>query len=472
MILLYKRNSSKCDLVPCKLMDFPVVTIQLPVFNEKFVVKRLIDSTLQMDYPKEKLDIQVLDDSTDETLEISRAMVDKYARKGFRISLFHRKQRTGHKGGALREALSKAKGDFVAIFDADFIPARNFLTATIPCLLEDPRIGMVQTRWGHLNTDYSLLTKAQAIGVDGHFIIDQVARAGNNLYMNFNGTAGIWRKQCIIDAGNWQDDTLTEDFDLSYRAELKGWKFKYIKDIVNPAELPVQISAYKSQQFRWCKGSIQTACKLAGRILASKEPLFVKMEALLHMFYYSVHPFMLLCLILIVPLNLMDLKAFNAFLFYALCAVLIVSSLGPFVFYSFSQYVLYPDWKRRIKWVPFMAILGTGSAVNNSRAFLEAILGKRSEFIRTPKLGVEKSRKGSFMKKSYKVSVKNWTTMFFEFAFMSYSFLGILLALKHDTFFTIPFLFICFLSFAYVFFQSLAEEIESRRMVLSPEWKG
>lgn len=472
MVWLYQRNSKKCDLVHHKLEDFPVVTIQLPVFNEKFVVERLIDNTLQMDYPKEKLEIQVLDDSTDETLDISKAAVEKYSRLGYQIVLLHRTKRTGHKGGALREALTKTKGEFVAIFDADFVPAKNFLTATIPYLLKDPKIGMVQTRWGHLNTDYSLLTKAQAIGVDGHFIIDQVARAGNNLYMNFNGTAGIWRKQCIIDAGNWQDDTLTEDFDLSYRAELKGWRFKYIKDIVNPAELPVQISAYKSQQFRWCKGSIQTACKLTGKVLASKEPLFVKMEALLHMFYYSVHPFMLLSLLLIIPLILTDMIPLNSYSFYALCAILGVSSVGPFVFYSYSQYVLYPDWKQKIKWVPFMAILGTGIAVNNSRAFLEAILGKQSEFIRTPKLGVEKGRKAPSRKKSYKVSVKNWTTMFFEFAFMSYSLLGILLAFKYDKFFAVPFLLIYFLSFAYVFFQSLAEEIDARKMVLAPELKG
>ncbi len=472
MIWLYKRNNKICELIPQKMITYPVVTIQLPVFNEKFVVERLIKNTLKIDYPKEKLEIQVLDDSTDETLEISRNAVTKYAALGYNIRLIHRTKRTGHKGGALREALNKTKGKFIAIFDADFVPAVNFLKATIPYLQKDKKLGMVQTRWGHLNSDYSTLTRAQALGIDGHFIIDQVARSGNNLFMNFNGTAGVWRKECIIDAGNWQDDTLTEDFDLSYRAELKGWKFHYIKDVVNPAELPVQISAYKSQQFRWCKGSIQTACKLTSRVLASKQSLFVKFEAMLHMMYYSVHPFMLLSLLLIVPLLVLDLVPVTSTLFFMLCAVLTISSVGPVAFYSYSQYVLYPDWKQRIKWVPFMAILGTGIAVNNTRAFLEAVFGKQSEFIRTPKLGIGKDKKAPPKKKSYKLAFTNWITMFFEMFFMLYALFGIMLSIKYDKFFTIPYLLIYFVSFAYVFFLDLSEELDSRKVVLLPAAKS
>ena len=262
---------------------------------------------------------------------------------------------------------------------------------------------MVQTRWGHVNEDYSLLTKAQSIGVDGHFIIEQVARNASDLWMNFNGTAGIWRKSCIIDAGNWHYDTLTEDFDLSYRAELKGWKFKYLSDILCPAELPATVSAYKSQQFRWCKGSLQTAVKLIPKILRSKESWKVKAEALTHLLNYSVHPLLYLNILLTLPMIYMQDILFHVPVYFVtlLLSVLGISTMGPIIFYAVSQKHLYPDWKKRLKFLPILTMIGSGISLSNTKAWLEGVLGKQSSFVRTPKLGIT-SEKNSQLKQKIK----------------------------------------------------------------------
>ena len=296
MVNLYRKNKAYCESDPAlafKVTDpnLPFVTVQLPIYNEFYVVDRLIDAAVRLDYPADRIEIQVLDDSTDETVEKARRIVNQYKAQGINISHLHRTNRAGHKAGALEAGFAKAKGEFVAIFDADFVPEPSFLLKTVP-YFKDKEIGMVQARWGHINQDYNLLTKAQSYGIDGHFMIEQVARNASNLWMNFNGTAGIWRKACVVDAGGWEHDTLTEDFDLSYRAELKGWKFRYFKDIVCKAEIPAMISAYKSQQFRWCKGSIQTAVKLLPRIWNAELPWRIKSEAIIHLINYSVHPLM------------------------------------------------------------------------------------------------------------------------------------------------------------------------------------
>ena len=463
MVFWYNRHYKSCEIKHRYKNIYknrhyrPVVTIQLPVFNEKYVVKRLIDSVIKMDYPKRLKQIQVLDDSTDETLEITKKIVAKYKKKGFDISLIHRTLRTGHKGGALREALPKAKGELIAIFDADFIPARNFLKITVPVFDEDPKIGMVQTRWGYLNAEYSLLTKAQALGIDGHFLIDQVARAGKNLFMNFNGTAGIWRKTCIIDAGNWQDDTLTEDFDLSYRAELKGWRFRYIKDVVNPSELPVIISAYKSQQFRWAKGSIQTAIKLLGRILRSKESFLTKFEAMIHLTYYSVHPLMLLNILLTLPVLGCNLLFFNKAILIPSFTLIAISTMGPIIFYAFSQYALNKkEWMKRILWVPLMVIIGTGIAVNNTRAIIEAIIGKKSEFVRTPKLGIKK-RNDKWTNKKYAIHYEDLIVTVMEIGFAVYSFIIILQSLSLKRYYVVPFFLLYCMAFMYILFKEFQE---------------
>lgn len=403
MVYLYKKNHTYCESEPDKILDInnpnlPVVTVQLPIFNEYYVVDRLIETTVALKYPKDKLEIQLLDDSTDETVEKSRNLINHYKSLGFDIHHLHRSgaERTGHKAGALEAGMKVARGEYIAIFDADFMPNPDFLIKTVP-YFDDPQIGMVQVRWGHINADYNVLTKAQSFGIDGHFMIEQVARNGSHLWMNFNGTAGIWKKECIIDSGGWEHDTLTEDFDLSYRAEMKGWKFRYFKDIECKAEIPAMISAYKSQQFRWCKGSIQTAIKLLPRILRADLPWRIKSEAIVHLINYSVHPLMVINILFSAPLLLMDY--WSGFNFYDLpiailmgtAAILSVGSIGPMIFYAYSQKILHKDWKKRMLYLPILIMIGTGIAIVNTRAWLEAILGIQSSFKRTPKLKIEKN---------------------------------------------------------------------------------
>jgi len=391
MVYLYRKNANYCetscqteqspiDIENTPINSIPEVTIQLPIFNEYYVIERLLRTTVALKWPKEKLEIQVLDDSNDVSKDRAQGLVDYYQKMGYDIHHIHRTVRTGHKAGALKEGLEKCRGNYVAIFDADFMPAPDFLIKSIP-YFEDPGIGMVQTRWGHINDDYSILTKAQSYGIDGHFMIEQVARNCSNLWMNFNGTGGVWRKECILDAGNWQSDTLTEDFDLSYRAELAGWKFRYFKDVVNPAELPSTIAAFKSQQFRWCKGSIQTAVKLIPTILRSRFNWKIKAEAIVHLLNYSVHPLMIINILLTLPLLILD--RWTGFQFYDVsiavlfgaATLLSIGTFGPTVFYIYSQRELYPDWKKRSIWMPILMMIGAGGSVTNTKAWLGTILG-------------------------------------------------------------------------------------------------
>jgi cellulose synthase/poly-beta-1,6-N-acetylglucosamine synthase-like glycosyltransferase len=404
MIYLSRKNPEHCvsgadgtaaiDLKKTPARNIPRVTVQLPIYNEFYVVERLIDSAVQIEWPKNKLEIQVLDDSTDETREKAGDIVARYRKLGYNIHHIHRVDRVGHKAGALRAGLEVARGEFIAIFDADFLPTPEFLVKTIPYFAEG-EVGMVQTRWGHINTDYSVLTRAQSMGIDGHFMIEQTARNAAGLWMNFNGTGGVWRRQCIVEAGNWQADTLTEDFDLSYRAALAGWKFRYFKDVSNPGELPPTVQAFKSQQFRWCKGSIQTAIKLLPRIFQADIPVKIKAEAVVHLLSYTMHPLMILNMLFALPLLLIGdwtsyaLTDVSITIVLGIAAVMSVGTLGPIVFYVVSQKDLYPDWKSRIRWLPFLIMIGTGIAVSNTRAWLEALLGVKSAFKRTPKLRIE-----------------------------------------------------------------------------------
>ena len=299
-IYLFLKNSRKTRLSDRKailkyyrehsMADLPQVTTQLPVFNEANCVERLLEAVCAIDYPKDKHEIQVLDDSTDECYEVAKKKVAELAAKGYDIKLIHRTNRSEFKAGALKEAMEVAKGEFLAIFDADFVPEKDFLLKTIPYLVMDEKIGLVQGRWGHLNRTESGLTLAQSIGIDGHFVVEQSARSWGKLFMNFNGTAGVWRKQAIYGGGGWEGDTLTEDMDLSYRSQLAGWKMKFVFDVIVPAELPNDINAFKAQQFRWAKGSIQTAIKILPRVLKSKVPFRVKIGAILHTTHYSIHP--------------------------------------------------------------------------------------------------------------------------------------------------------------------------------------
>ena len=451
LLFLAFKNDRRCRLDPKRLSAPPMVTIQLPIFNEKYVARRIIDGAAAMDYPKGQLQIQVLDDSTDETLEESRRAVEHYRELGYDIELIHRDKRIGHKGGALREGLTRARGEFVAIFDADFLPSRSILRKITPYFLEDRRLGMVQTRWGHVNPETSALTRAQAVLIDCHFSIDQVARSGSGLFMNFNGTAGIWRRECIEDAGNWQDDTLTEDMDLSYRAKLRGWRMLYIQDIVNKAELPTQISAYKSQQFRWAKGSMQTAMKLLRPVLRSEFPVFRKIQAVLHLAYYLVHPLLLLNMTLAVPfLALRSSLALYDTFFGAVLTLFGIGIAISIVFFIASQAKTNRDWLKRLAWIPAAMTVGAGMAVNNTVAILEALRRKPSEFIRTPKWGITAER-GSRGFGEYAKALRGGWIAALELLFGLYAGFGILVAARQELYPAIPFFCLYAFSFVYVF---------------------
>lgn len=369
----------------------PVITIQLPIFNESTVAERLILATSQLDWPKNKLEIQVLDDSTDDTVQLTRACVERLAAQGYMIRLFHRTDRKGYKAGALREALEYAHGEFVAIFDADFIPEKDFLRKAMPHFSQS-RIGMVQSRWGYLNEDFSMLTKTQAIGLNGHFVIQQLARNRAGFFINFNGTGGIWRKSCITDAGNWHDDTLTEDLDLSYRAQLKGWKFVYLNDIVVPGELPIGIHALKTQQFRWTKGSVETAKKLVPKILKAELPMWTKIQSLFHLTANFSYIFVVIsCLLNSSILFLHNENGrFNVIL--DIMAVFVLSMLGLFIFFFYSEKMINPNWKKKMIILPVLMMGSIGLSISNAKAVIEGFFDIKSSFVRTPKWGTMKRK--------------------------------------------------------------------------------
>jgi cellulose synthase/poly-beta-1,6-N-acetylglucosamine synthase-like glycosyltransferase len=433
------------------VQKWPRVTIQLPIYNERYVVERLIESVCRFDYPKELLEVQILDDSTDDTVAIVQALVRQMIDRGIDVQYIHRDDRTGFKAGALKEGLITAKGELLAIFDADFVPQPSFLKETIP-YFTNPKVGMLQARWGHINSDYSLLTRAQSIGIDGHFGVEQAARAWSGLFMNFNGTAGIWRRETIEDAGGWQADTLTEDLDLSYRAQLKGWTLKFVTEVVCPAEVPVTINAFKSQQHRWAKGSIQTAKKNLGKLFKSDIPLLVKIQAFLHLTHYMVHPMMLLVVLTSIPMLysqwFFDSLSLPIMLFTLLC----LATCGPSSMYVFSQRILYRDWKTRIKFLPFLMCLGTGIAINNTKAVLEALFNIRSGFVRTPKYGIKKPQ-DTWRGKHYSIPLNAISIL--EFVLGLYSLSGLLMFLLFSKYLVSPFLLIYTAGFFYVFFLSV-----------------
>ena len=369
--------------------NLPVVTTQLPIYNERNVVERLLRAVCAFDYPRDKHEIQILDDSDDETSFFTSRLVTRLRAEGNDIHHIHRTHRHGYKAGALAEGLLTARGEFVAIFDADFVPPPDFLQQTIPFLLADPRCGFVQTRWGHRNRRFSLLTELQGMGIDGHFVVEQAARAWNGLFFNFNGTAGIWRVSTIAEAGGWNADTLTEDLDLSYRAILAGSKPRYLLDVVTRADIPTDINALKSQQRRWATGSIQCAVKMLPRVLARKDlGMFTKMQAVLHLTHYLIHPLILVMTVLILPLIYFLQMRFTAPFTTPLLTVMFLALFGPASLYVCSQVLTGRNWRRALVLMPAMITLGIGLAVNNSRAVFEAFQKNRDrEFVRTPKLG-------------------------------------------------------------------------------------
>lgn len=380
LALYWRHRRDEFPLPAIANSQLPPVTVQLPVYNERFVVDRLIRAAASLDYPHELLQIQVIDDSTDDTTEKAAKLVAFYQRQGVDISLVHRAHRHGYKAGALADATGDARGEYLAIFDADFQPPADFLRHTIPHFINEPRLGMVQTRWGHLNFQDSPLTGAQAIALDKHFAMEQTVRHRANLFPKFNGAGGIWRYDCLQDAGGWQDDTVCEDLCLSTRAILRGWQFRFLNDVTSPAELPTTITAYKSQQARWAKGSIQCLHKYGGAILKdSNHSPMARLYAVLSMSAYLTHPLLLLMLLVQVPLLYLDFQFPASMLFFSLAGI------GQPLLFILAQQVLHPDWRRRLRHLPSMLLVAVGTAASNSRAMLQVFLGSNHPFIRTPK---------------------------------------------------------------------------------------
>ncbi len=432
----YWRTRRK-GLPPLPCTTFPYVTVQLPIFNEVHVVERLIEAVVSLDYPRDRLQIQVLDDSTDETTALLHTLVSRYQAQGVDIELIHRDQRPGYKAGALAEGLATAKGEFIAVFDADFVPPPDWLKRTVPVLAAHPEAAFVQTRWGHINAAYSRLTMAQAIILDAHFGIEHPARQRSGYFMNFNGTAGLWRRSCIEAVGGWKGDTLTEDLDLSYRVQLAGWRPLYLPDVIAPAEVPPQMAAFKNQQFRWAKGSAQCLRRLAGPIWRSRYPLEMRLQGLIHLSGYFTHPLMLVILLLSLPL-----------IWYGWptrlpLAYLSFASLGPPIIFTASQYVLYARspqgiaWWRRAFHVPLVLLLGAGIAPNNARAIFEGLLDRSSEFRRTPKFRVEQ-RQDLWADKAYVLGLS--ADVLLDLFFTLYALATMVAAWWRDDVWALPFL--------------------------------
>lgn len=448
MIYYYHKTSRVSHVPPADLEEFPVVTVQLPIFNEIYVVERLVKSICSMDYPKDKLEIQLLDDSTDETVELSRDIVSYYVAQGFDIKHVHRVDRSGYKAGALKEGLLVAKGEFIAIFDADFVPREDFLLKTIPHFYKHDRIGMVQTRWEHLNEGYSFLTRAQAMALDGHFVIEQQVRNKAGFFINFNGTAGVWRKSTIEDAGNWHSDTLAEDLDLSYRAQLRGWKFIFLNDVTSPAELPAEINALKTQQFRWTKGAIETAKKLLPSVWKSDLPFGTKLQCTVHLTSNIVFPFIVLVALLNVPLVIIKNTVAGYDQYFTMMSVFVLASISTFAFYTYAQRAIHLDWRRRILLFPVFMAGSMGLAVNNSRAVLEALFNKKTEFTRTPKYRVEENS-DQWKDKKY-VQKKIGKAVFLEIGLALYFIFGIGASIYFLEIAAIPFQLMFLLGFGIV----------------------
>ena len=454
LVYLYLRNRDNEPKATAPLSPMPVVTIQLPLYNEMYVADRLISSVCAIDYPRELLEIQVLDDSTDETVGIAELAVRRFAAEGIDIKYFHRGDRTGYKAGALEAGLKQARGEFVGIFDADFLPSPDFLTRLMPHFA-DPKIGMVQARWGHINQDYSLLTKIQSILLDGHFVLEHGGRNRAGRFFNFNGTAGVWRRVAIEDAGGWQHDTLTEDLDLSYRAQLRGWRFVFLSDLIAPAEVPVEMNAFKSQQHRWAKGSIQTCRKLLPQILRADIPLAVKAEAFFHLTANFNYPLMCVLSVLMFPsmvirynMGWYEMMLIDVPLFFA-------ATFSVCNFYMVCQREIHRDWVTRLKYLPFLMSIGIGLCINNTRAVLEALFNKQSEFARTPKYRIE-GDSDEWVGKKYRQSVA--VQPLIELALGLYFTATVFYALANGIYGTVPFLVLFQVGFLYTGLLSVVQQ--------------
>jgi cellulose synthase/poly-beta-1,6-N-acetylglucosamine synthase-like glycosyltransferase len=455
LVYLYMKHKHEQPVPSGTLERLPSVTIQLPLYNEMYVVDRLVDAVCAIDYPRDLVEIQVLDDSTDETRQIAELAVRRHVLQGVDIKYIHREDRTGFKAGALDAGLKAARGEFIAIFDADFIPKPDFLTRTVPHFA-DPQVALVQARWGHINEDYSLLTKIQALLLDAHFVLEHGSRNRAGCFFNFNGTAGIWRRTAITDAGGWQHDTLTEDLDLSYRAQLRGWRFVFLPDHVAPAELPVEMNAFKSQQHRWAKGSIQTFLKLMPRVLASDQPFKVKAEAFFHLSANFNYPLMCVLSVLMAPSMIIRYNMGWYEMLLIDVPLFLAATASVANFYMVCQRELYPlTWTERLKYLPLLMSIGIGLAVNNTRAAIEALVRKPSEFARTPKYCVETDG-DDWATKKYRLSGAIQPMV--ELALGLYFTATLFYALANGIYGTAPFLMLFQVGFLYTGVLSLLQQ--------------
>lgn len=455
LVYLYYKHRKNAAREPRQhFSELPQVTIQLPIFNEQYVIDRLIEACCRLDYPSDRLHIQVLDDSTDETQQVASELVERYRALGHDIVYLHRTDRHGYKAGALDAGLREAKGDLIAIFDADFVPPPEWLQQVVHHFAE-PQIGMVQTRWTHLNRDYSFLTQVEAILLDGHFVLEHGGRSRAGVFFNFNGTAGMWRRAAIEQAGGWQHDTLTEDTDLSYRAQMKGWQFLYLQDVVCPAEVPIEMTAFKTQQARWAKGLIQTSKKILPRVFESDAPLHTKIEAFYHLTANISYPLMVVLSLLLMPA--MVIRFYQGWFQMLLIDVplFMASTFSISSFYLVSQKELFPrSWPKTVLYLPFLMALGIGLTVTNTRAVLEALFGIKSSFKRTPKYRVEKKGERSQAAKYRKrLGIVPWI----ELLIGCYFALTIAYAISNENYFTIPFLLLFVVGYWYTGLLSLLQ---------------
>lgn len=433
--------------------EFPFVTIQLPLYNEKYVVERLLNSIAEIEWPKELLEIQVLDDSTDETTDIIKNKLSEKTFDAFDIKHIRRKNRKGYKAGALQEGLKEAKGEYVAIFDADFMPHGSFLKDTIK-EFDSPKVGMVQTKWEHLNKNYSLLTRLQDFGLNGHFSVEQTGRSKAGSFINFNGTGGIWRKSCISDAGGWQADTLTEDLDLSYRAQMKGWKFKYLEDILSPSELPVIMSAVKTQQFRWTKGGAETAKKNLGKVLKANLKFGNKIHAFFHLTNSANFLMLLIASIVSIPLLYVKYKNPEFKLFFDFGSVFLIGFLSISYFYWIANRFNPESSKRKFfKYFPLFIVFSMGFTLNNSLAVIEGLLGMKTQFVRTPKFNII-GINGTWKDNIYLNNKLSWITLL-EGLLSIYFFAGIIIGFVIGDYGLLLFHLMLAMGYASIFYYSI-----------------
>ncbi|MBN9615065.1 MAG: glycosyl transferase family 2 [Acidobacteriales bacterium 59-55] len=457
-----KKNQAKWDEPPARFAEseLPFVTIQLPIFNEQFVVDRLLEAICNLDYPRDRFEIQLLDDSTDETRTVARDLVERYASGAMGMApqpivYLHRTDRHGYKAGALDKGLDVAKGELVAIFDADFVPPPQWIMQVVHHFAE-PEIGMVQTRWTHLNRNYSFLTQVEAILLDGHFVLEHGGRSRSGVFFNFNGTAGMWRRKTIGEAGGWQHDTLTEDTDLSYRAQLVGWKFKYLQDVECPAELPIEMTAFKTQQARWAKGLIQTAKKILPQVLRSDAGWHTKLEAWYHLTANISYPLMIVLSVLLMPA--MIIRSWQGYLQMLLIdfPLFMASTMSVSTFYLVSQKELFPHaWHKKILYVPFLLALGgIGLTITNTKAVMEALFGVKSAFARTPKYRVkQKGEKSQAKVYRKRLGIVPWI----ELGLGAYFAWTVWYAVSTENFFTVPFLLLFVFGYWYTGLLSLLQ---------------